>query len=210
MKTLVNIAVPIERMNDLHGIAANELGISQDAIRRVEILRRSIDARQRTPRWVMNLGVIMVGEEEVAVESAPIEIPVVANAKKQVVIVGTGPAGLFAALRFADAGIPVTVVERGGIMDDRHKRARTLRASGELDPECNLCFGEGGAGTYSDGKLYTRKRSQRVKRVYARLVEFGASPEILIDAHPHIGTNRIIPVISAMREWLKSRGVGSV
>jgi uncharacterized FAD-dependent dehydrogenase len=207
LKRLTNIAVPLELVDDLHEVAARELGIERDAVRRVEVLRRSIDARQKVPRLIMSLGVLLVGEEEPTVETIPVEIPEVANPNKRVVIVGAGPAGLFAALRFADAGVPVTVLERGGAMDDRNKRARTLRADGVLDPECNLCFGEGGAGTYSDGKLYTRKRSKRVKRVYSRLVQFGASPEILVDAHPHIGTNRIIPVITTMREWLKEHGV---
>ena len=123
------------------------------------------------------------------------------------IVVGFGPAGLFAALAFADSGIPCIVLERGYPLAERHHHVRDFRRKGTLHTESNLCFGEGGAGTYSDGKLYTRKKHPLVRAVYERLVAFGADPAILTDAHPHIGTNRLYAILQAMREHLLERGV---
>ena len=209
MKRLTNVAVRLDEVNDLLGVAARSLGVAPESLRRVDLVRRSIDARGRRPRWVVSLDVHFVGDPLPVIEhrrdfpTPEVGLPQGAR----VVIVGTGPAGLFAALRFADAGVCCTVLDRGAALEDRNKRARRLRAEGELDPESNLCFGEGGAGTYSDGKLYTRKRTPRVREVYERLVAFGADPEILIDAHPHVGTNRLIPLLRALRGHLIDRGI---
>ena len=200
--------VPLRWADKLDAVAARELGVSIDSIQSVRVTRRSIDARGRTPRLVLSLDVALHEEDALApldLEST-LAVPDIADKARKVVIVGTGPAGLFAALRCTDLGIPCTIIDRGGRLDQRHKRARLLRAARELDPESNLCFGEGGAGTYSDGKLYTRKRSPWVREVYRRLVEFGASPDILVDAHPHVGTNRLIPLMAKMREYLQTRG----
>ena len=210
MKTLRNVQVPLGSENDLAGVAARELGVGPEAIRSVEIVRRSVDARHKHPRFVMTLDVWMVGDPS-AVPAAPLPRilppPEVARRDRRVVIVGSGPAGLFAALRFVDAGVACTVIERGGALDDRHRRTGRLRAERVLDPECNRCFGEGGAGTYSDGKLYTRKKNRRVREIYDRLVAFGADPEIRVDAHPHVGTNRLIPLIARMHEHLIDHGI---
>ena len=191
----------------LDAVAARELAVPVENIRSVRLTKRSIDARGKSPRLVVS---------EVALESdddlPPVDLdsrlspPDIADRQRRIVIVGTGPAGLFAALRCTDLGMPCTIIDRGGRLDRRHKRARLLRSERELDAESNLCFGEGGAGTYSDGKLYTRKKSPWVREVYRRLVEFGASPDILVDAHPHVGTNRLIPLMAKMREHLIARG----
>ncbi len=203
---LKGVTVELSQVGDLISVAARELGIDAAQIRRVDPVKRSLDARGR-PRYVMTLQVHFTDDPlPEAVYRTTFEAPPVGK-PGQVVIVGTGPAGLFAALRFADAGIGCIVLDRGAAMEERHKRARTLRAERVLDPECNLCYGEGGAGTYSDGKLYTRKKSPRVRDVYERLVAFGADPEILVDAHPHVGTNRIIGIVERIRHHLIDRGI---
>ena len=188
--------------------ASRVLGVSRSEIRHVDVLRRSLDARRRPPCWIVTLRVTRAGEPPPGAVPLP-EIPevTVRNRDQRVVIVGAGPAGLFAALRFADAGVPCRVVDRGSALSERHQRARLLRAERLLDPESNLCFGEGGAGTYSDGKLYTRKKDPRVREVYRRLVDFGADPEILVDAHPHVGTNRLIPLLRSLHAHLESRSI---
>ncbi|MFT5432625.1 MAG: putative FAD-dependent dehydrogenase [Myxococcota bacterium] len=204
---LKNLQVPLAKTSELGALAAQQLRINPADITGVELLRRSIDARGMQPRWVVNLRVWV---DEVPPASASgrriFDAPEVGNPGK-VVIVGAGPAGLFAALRFADAGVPCTLLDRGAALEGRHKRSRRLRAEGVLDPESNLCFGEGGAGTYSDGKLYTRKKSKRVREVYERLVGFGGDPAVLVDAHPHLGTNRLIPLLKELREHLIEHGV---
>ena len=210
MKRLVNVAVPLSETDDLVGVAARELGVDRAALRRVDLVRRSIDARKKRPRWVVTLDVHELGDPLPDITyRTDFEPPHVAHGREneRILIVGSGPAGLFAALRCADAGIQCTVLERGGAIEDRNKRARLLRAERFLDPESNLCYGEGGAGTYSDGKLYTRKKNKRVREVYERLVAFGADPEILVDAHPHVGTNRLIPLVKRLRKHLVDRGI---
>jgi uncharacterized FAD-dependent dehydrogenase len=207
LREFVNVQVGLDEL-DLVQVAARVTGDSPEDIVRVDVLRRSLDSRGKRPRWVLKLRVLYAGDTPPPVEHrADFESPDVVDRDQRVIIVGTGPAGLFAALRFADAGVPVTVLERGGALGKRHKRARLLRGQRELDPESNLCFGEGGAGTYSDGKLYTRKKTKRVREVYERLVAFGADPQILVDAHPHVGTNRLIPVLRNLRDHLLERGV---
>jgi len=207
MAELKNILVPLEHTDDLVAVAAGHLGVSPDQIETVRVLRRAIDARGKRPRWVVNLAVKLAGEPESPGDVWEMVPPQVANSGKRCVIVGAGPAGLFAALRFADAGVPCVLIERGARMDGRHRRARKLRAERTLDTETNLCFGEGGAGTYSDGKLYTRKKNAGVRAVYQRLVDMGADADILVDAHPHIGTNRLIKVISRLTEHLANHGI---
>ncbi|MBP46627.1 MAG: hypothetical protein CMH53_01660 [Myxococcales bacterium] len=117
-----------------------------------------------------------------------------------------GPAGTFAALQLADYGVQAIVLERGPRVDDRSHGVRDLRMKGSLNEESNLCFGEGGAGTYSDGKLYSRTKSPRLKEVYERLVALGLIERILVDAHPHVGTNRLIPMSRLLRQHLQDAG----
>ncbi len=207
MRTLTGITVELDALDDLRRVAARALGVAPDDVRSVSLARRSLDARGRRPRWVVTVHVWLHSDPSDVATEAPNLVPTVGLGATRVVIVGSGPAGLFAALRFADAGVPCVLIERGGALRDRHRRARTLRAERVLDPECNLCYGEGGAGTYSDGKLYTRKHDPRVRDVYRRLVEFGADPAILVDAHPHVGTNELIPVLAALHDFLVERGV---
>ena len=121
-------------------------------------------------------------------------------------VVGTGPAGLFAALALVDAGIPVTVLERGDPAEDRYRTVMKFWTSGVFDPESNVQFGEGGAGTFSDGKLTCGKRHDKIAVILETLHRFGAPASILVDAKPHIGTDRLVVVLRNIRKHLLEHG----
>ena len=177
-----------------------------NSITSIRIVKRSIDARQRNV--MVNLKV-QVFINEVAPNKplvAPIEYNDVSNCK-EAVVVGAGPAGLFAALRLIELGVRPIVVERGKNVVDRLKDVAKISREGIVDPESNYCFGEGGAGAYSDGKLYTRsKKRGSIDRILGIFHQHGASEDILVDAHPHIGTDKLPKVIKAMRETIISCG----
>lgn len=177
-----------------------------NSITSIRIVKRSIDARQRNV--MVNLKV-QVFIDEVAPNKplvAPIEYNNISNCK-EAVVVGAGPAGLFAALRLIELGVRPIVVERGKNVDDRLKDVAKISREGIVDPESNYCFGEGGAGAYSDGKLYTRsKKRGSIDRILGIFHQHGASEDILVDAHPHIGTDKLPKVIKAMRETIISCG----
>ncbi len=126
---------------------------------------------------------------------------------RHVIIIGAGPAGLFSAIALAEAGFKITLLERGKPVEARMRDIGRLRSRGELNPESNICFGEGGAGAYSDGKLYTRIKHPFMRWVLAVFVRFGATENILVEAHPHIGTDKLIRIIRNMRKYLLSIGV---
>ncbi len=190
--------------------AALEAGLTSEDVTAVVIRRRSLDARaRRRPMWVIRADVFDTLDGPPDLSLPPVIRPRhLARPHPQLrpVIVGMGPAGLFAALRFADFGIKCTILDRGAAVQERNLHVRDLRVSGVLDPESNLCFGEGGAGTYSDGKLYTRGKSPRVREVYERLVALGLARRILVDGHPHVGTNRLIPMMKVLRNALLEAG----
>ena len=179
-----------------------EKGIRADA---VQALKRSIDARQRT--IFVNLTVrAFVGEKPQDKLFDPIYYPDVSEAEA-VIVVGAGPGGLFAALRLIELGLRPIVVERGKDVRERKKDIARIRSEQCVDAESNYSFGEGGAGAYSDGKLYTRSKKRgdcdKILRVF---VQHGANPNILVDAHPHIGTDCLPRVIENMRKTILSRG----
>ncbi len=179
-----------------------EKGIQADA---VQVLKRSIDARQRTV--YVNLTVrAFVGEKPQEQLFEPIHYPDVSGARP-VVVVGAGPGGLFAALRLIELGLRPIVVERGKDVRERKKDLARIRPEQRVDPESNYSFGEGGAGAYSDGKLYTRSKKrgdgEKILRVF---VQHGANPNILVDAHPHVGTDCLPRVIENMRNTILSCG----
>src|SRR4029079_15580100 len=119
---------------------------------------------------------------------------------QKVLIAGAGPAGLFAALRLLEAGIKTVIIESGKDVRARRRDLARLNKEGEVNPESNCCFGEGGAGTYSDGKLYTRSTKRGdLQRILHLFVRFGADEKILYESHPHIGTNKLPAIITAMR-----------
>ncbi len=186
------------------------LGLRPGDLTTVVVRKRSLDLRRRRePAWVLRCDAFLTGDVPPD-GSLPALLRPLKLAKKieglRPIVVGSGPAGLFAALAFADAGVACTLVERGGAVEDRNLHVRDLRVDGRLNPESNLCYGEGGAGTYSDGKLYTRSKHPLVRQVYERLVALGASREILVQAHPHIGTNRLIPLMKLLRAALREAG----
>lgn len=173
---------------------------------RHRILRKSVDARRGSdPHWVYSIDVFEKGEMPPE-ETYPVErITPVGGADKPV-IVGSGPAGLFAALRLVERGIPCILLERGSIGSKRIQAINRYWRYGELDPNNNVCFGEGGAGLYSDGKLITRIKSPYIPYVMHRLVRFGAPEEIRYLANPHVGSDRIRRVIPKLRETLLANG----
>ncbi len=191
----------------LRRAGARAANLPESAVRSVELLHRSIDARRGKVRIHAELE-LRLGDA-LSVSAAPRQavMPTMTGAPP-VVIVGAGPAGMFCAWGLARAGVRAVVVERGRAVQARRHDLASLSQRGELDTESNYCFGEGGAGTFSDGKLYTRASKRGpVRLVLEALTGLGAPPEILIDARPHIGTNRLPRVITAMREQLASAGV---
>ena len=187
----------------LQTAVSTRLQLDVNRIRHVKILRRSIDARQR--QVMVNLTLkVWVDETPAAEDTAPVcpVYPDVSGAP-QAVVVGAGPAGLFAALRLIELGMRPVVLERGKSVEERGKDMARIARENVVDPDSNYCFGEGGAGAYSDGKLYTRsKKRGSVKEVLKTLVCHGASEDILVDAHPHIGTDRLPKIISALRNTI--------
>ena len=170
------------------------------------ILKRSIDARAKTI-WV-NLTVnAFVNEPFVARTILPFYFKDVSKVDKKVIIVGAGPAGLFAALKLIEAGIKPIILERGKDVRSRRRDLAALNKEGIVNPESNYCFGEGGAGTYSDGKLYTRSNKRGdIDRILNLFVHFGAEEKILYEVHPHIGTNKLPHIITAMRKQIEDCG----
>ena len=185
--------------------AASELAIDARTICGLRIRRRSIDARQR--QIYINLSLdLFINEMPPRLDFEPIDYPDVSRAPR-VIVVGAGPGGLFAALRLIELGLRPVVLERGKDVHERRKDIALISRNHQVDGESNYSFGEGGAGAYSDGKLYTRsKKRGNVEKILRVFCQFGASTDILVDAHPHIGTDRLPRIIEAMREQIKRSG----
>ncbi|ADE81239.1 NAD-utilizing dehydrogenase [Xylanibacter ruminicola] len=189
----------------LKAYLGDEYGLNPGDIKGVRILKRSIDARQR--QIYVNLKVrTYVNELPTDDEYQHTEYPNV-EGKPQVIVVGAGPGGLFAALRLIELGLRPIVLERGKNVHDRKKDLANISRTQQVDGESNYCFGEGGAGAYSDGKLYTRsKKRGNIEKILNVFCQHGASTAILADAHPHIGTDRLPKVIEAMRNTIINCG----
>jgi uncharacterized FAD-dependent dehydrogenase len=174
--------------------------VTPNQIQKVAVIKRSIDARQKAIKYNLKLEVYFVDEK---FSNQKIQLPDYKNVsnKPEVIIVGAGPAGLFAALQLIELGLKPIIIERGKDIRGRRRDLKAINIDHVVNPDSNYCFGEGGAGTYSDGKLYTRsKKRGDVDRILNLLVAFGASPDILIEAHPHIGTNKLPQIIQDIRE----------
>ena len=180
---------------------ADEYGFDVRTVTAVRILRRSIDARQRT--IFVNLKVrVFINEQPTDDEYQHTEYPDVSD-RPQVIVVGAGPGGLFAALRLIELGLRPIVLERGKDVHERKKDLAQIAKTQQVDAESNYCFGEGGAGAYSDGKLYTRsKKRGSIEKILNVFCQHGASTNILADAHPHIGTDKLPRVIENMRNTI--------
>lgn len=189
----------------LREFISRDKGLDARTINHVRVLKKSIDARHRT--IYVNLKVrVYVNEFPQDEEYERVEYTDVSD-KPRVVVVGAGPGGLFAALRLIELGLRPVVVERGKNVRDRKKDLSMITKTQSVDAESNYCFGEGGAGAYSDGKLYTRsKKRGNVNKILGVFCQHGASASILVDAHPHIGTDKLPRVIENMRNTILACG----
>ncbi len=195
----------LENQAKIESIVISKVKVSKDRIKSIKLVRRSIDARGQGVKFVLRY--------DVFIDEFPQEEEPVSNkwhsieSKKHALIIGAGPAGYFAALELIELGIKPIVLDRGKDVQARRRDLRAIQQMHIVNPDSNYCFGEGGAGTYSDGKLYTRslKRGNYLK-VLKILVEHGADSEILIDAHPHIGSNKLPNIVTAIRETIEKSG----
>ncbi len=186
--------------NLLKNHLSKQIKVSVNEIKHVSILKRSIDARQKTIKFNLKVVIYFQGEDFV---EQKFELPIYKNVEnsKEVIVIGAGPAGLFAGLQLIELGLKPIIVERGKDIRGRRRDLKAINVDHIVNEDSNYCFGEGGAGTYSDGKLYTRsKKRGDIDRILNLLVAFGATSDILIEAHPHIGTNKLPQIIQDIRE----------
>lgn len=182
-------------------------GVAGGKVNDWKIVRRSVDARKRDIIINLSVKVAMGDDSNVPSGYSPVEFPDVRHSQKTVVIIGAGPAGLFGALKCIELGLRPIVIERGKDVDARRFDIATLNRERHIDPESNYCFGEGGAGTFSDGKLFTRsKKRGNPAEVLSLLVQHGANENILIDAHPHIGSDRLPGIMKSIRQTIIDHG----
>jgi len=185
--------------------SVENLGMSRDKISGIKVLRKSIDARK--PKIILNYKVAVYINEPVPESSEYTFDYKDVSKSKPIHIIGFGPAGMYAALRCIELGFKPIVLERGKNVQNRRRDLKAINQDHFVNEDSNYCFGEGGAGTYSDGKLYTRslKRGD-VRRIFENLVFHGATDQILVDAHPHIGTNKLPKVVTNVRETIIKYG----
>src|SRR5687767_3690710 len=206
MKIVELVLKPEEAFDEekFNTLLYNKLGLKQDGSVFVRPVKRSIDARSKNV--VVRIQCEIARPEEVTQITYEKKIRNLANSQ-QVVIVGSGPAGLFAGLRLIESGLKPILLERGNDVQSRRRDLAAINKDHIVNPESNYCFGEGGAGTYSDGKLYTRsKKRGDIRKVLETLVSHGARQDILFDAHPHIGTNKLPQLVASLRQTILDCG----
>lgn len=208
MKAQIEIDLKIENIHDkeyIKKIASSKSKILLEDIKQIEFLKRSLDCRSQTPKYKLLLNVF--SKEEEIESNRVLDSYRTADPTKRVIIVGAGPAGYFAALELLEYGITPIVLERGKDVQSRRKDLKNIMQNGVVNPDSNYCFGEGGAGTYSDGKLYTRSNKRgNVRKVLNIFVEHGADPDILVDAQAHIGSDKLPKIINEIRNTIISFG----
>ncbi len=209
MQKIISLRLlPSEAANEtlVQQYIANAVALKVSAVSGYHILKHSIDARGRQT-WI-NLSVkAFINEPLPPRELIPFSFQDVKNVSGRVIVIGAGPAGLFAALQLIEKGIKPIILERGKDVKARRRDLAILNKEGIVNPESNYCFGEGGAGTYSDGKLYTRSTKRGdINRILNLFVHFGAEEKILYEAHPHIGTNKLPQIITSMRKTIVDCG----
>jgi uncharacterized FAD-dependent dehydrogenase len=206
MKQQIEIIVPPEKIHEegfLRYIASRRLGVNPSDITKIVPIRRSIDAR-RNPIYRITADVYI---GETPSEDRPTYVYNTVDKKKKVIVVGFGSAGMFAALHLIELGIMPIVLERGKDVQTRRRDLSSLMREQIVNPDSNYCFGEGGAGTYSDGKLYTRAvKRGNVSKILEVFVQHGAHPDIMVDTHPHIGSNKLPKIIAAIRQTVLNAG----
>jgi uncharacterized FAD-dependent dehydrogenase len=207
MSALVQIVIKPQQQEDLefiYRLGLQKAKLNPDEVIDWRIRKRSLDARKAAIKMNVQLEFWKVGEVREPTQAWTAKT---VDPEKKIAIIGAGPAGLYAALRAIEAGVTPVVFERGKDVRARRRDLAAINKAQTVNPESNYCFGEGGAGTYSDGKLYTRsKKRGNVLKALEWLVHFGASDNILVEAHPHIGTNKLPAIITAMREAVIAHG----
>jgi hypothetical protein len=188
---------------ELKEAAAKALGVKPEKVGKTVISRRSVDARQEI-LYRYRVQAYREGEAYEPYQAAPYQD---VHQAAPVIVIGAGPAGMFAALKLLQKGLKPIVLERGKDVERRKVDMAKLSTQGVIDPDSNYCYGEGGAGAFSDGKLYTRSSKRGdIREVLHQLVAFGAHPDILIDAHPHIGTDRLPEIVKNIRQCIEDHG----
>ncbi|MGB4959447.1 MAG: FAD-binding protein [Saprospiraceae bacterium] len=200
----IEIKVLPDKVDDvsyIHALIHRQLKSHSDEIKHIQLIRKSIDARSKKPVYLLRYDVYI---DEIFV--APTTVCSLFNdvsANPRVLIIGAGPAGYFAALECLGQGLQPIILERGKDVKERRRDLKAIQQDGIVHPDSNYCFGEGGAGTYSDGKLYTRSiKRGKLEKVLQLLVEHGAPNDILSDAHPHIGSNKLPQIIANIRDTI--------
>jgi uncharacterized FAD-dependent dehydrogenase len=202
-----DIRIPYQFIHDdayIKSAVASFLNLNEKDITHIEVKKRSLDARKKDIKYNLRLAVYV---NEKFVSQQNFFFPKKVDPSKKIMIIGSGPAGMFAALRALEHGLKPVIFERGKDVRARRRDLAKIHKEHLVDPNSNYCFGEGGAGTYSDGKLYTRsKKRGNTQKALEWFVHFGADKDILVNAHPHIGTNRLPQIIQSMREAIIAGG----